>query len=93
MKMRRFDVVMGIFVILIFLYVWSISTPGAMAESYQPYQPSPQSPSEVDALNPVFMSFGYLAAFFIGGTTLTLVQENKKNKSHEGNDLIEKRDI
>jgi|GEM_PF-3550435 len=66
--------------IVIFIYLWSLSVPGAQAAD---------SPDALSTSNTVASSvgyLGYLSAFFIGGVSLTVVAE--KNKSQGANDLL-----
>jgi len=101
-RVSRMDVYAGLIALLIVLYVWSLSTPGALATaSVSPgfsdtagqavaapltLPISPDSALDSVAGEQALMPVWYLAAFFIGGTALTVLQD--KNKNPSVNDLL-----
>jgi hypothetical protein len=116
MKISKIDVYAGMIAMLIVLYIWSLSTPGALAMAAvspsffdtgeqaiaAPLIPPTSSASKISAsasasgqpegmLDQALMPVWYLSAFFIGGVSITMLQD--KNKSQRGNDLLGKLEL
>jgi len=83
--MSRPGAYLCVVLIVIFIYLWSLSVPGAQAMAAPlPHSSGSVGYSNVDASSVGYL--GYLSAFFIGGVSLTMVTE--KNKSQGANDLL-----
>jgi len=87
MEKWKVAVVCGIAVFLIFFFL----SRNPFFEAVAGLGAFPFTPAEDATKNsPVFMSLGYLAMFFTGGISITLIQgkRGKKNKNQRDNDLL-----
>lgn len=89
MKNRKYNALLGIFIVLIIAYIWSSTVQGVMA--------MPIDGLSNNLLNENYSSIAFLGIIFAGGVGLTAIENKSKNKneyapgtgnllSFEGND-------